>query len=421
MTRLFRLRGAIAALALATTGLTMPALAQELRMTIWSAAEAHLALFNAIADEYEAAHPGVTITYDSLPFADYVTTLTTQIAGGNAPDLAWVNDITAPDFMAAGALYPLTETFTNTEGYDLADFAPATLTAWSRDGVQYLYPFSTSPFGIFVNNDMVRAAGAKTPAEMIAAGEWTWENAIATAEAVAKTGKQGLIVRDFEYKVWMNLGAIFAGWGAHPWSEDTKSCAFTEPAMVDAMTFIHDAIFEKKALPGPGVSADFFAGDGAMTITQISRASLLPQGADAFEWDLVPLPVGPIGEYGWVGRAGIGVLAGGKNPQLAADFLAFFSNKQNVQKLAQFFPPARQSLLTVDVLAAANPLLTPEQIEAVVVHGVATGMSAQQVPNFAQLDQTVRAALDALWQPDADVAAVMQSVCDRVNPLLAAN
>ena len=42
-------------------------------------------------------------------------------------------------------------------------------------------------------------------------------------------------------------------------------------------------------MPGPGVSADFFAGDAAMTITQISRASLLPRTSQ-FGWDLVPLP-----------------------------------------------------------------------------------------------------------------------------------
>jgi multiple sugar transport system substrate-binding protein len=396
-------------------------MAQELRMAIWSAAEAHLALFNAIADEFEASHPGVTVSYDSLAFDGYVTTLTTQIAGGNPPDLAWLFDTTATDFMAAGALFPLSDTFAATEGYDMADYPPATLTSWSNDGTQYLYPFSTSPFGIFVNNDMIRAAGAKTPAEMIEAGEWTWDNAIATATAVAGTGKQGLIVRDFEYKNWGNLAAIYTGWGARPWSEDTRSCAFTSPEMLEAMSFIHDAIFDKKALPGPGTSADFFAGDGAMTITQISRASLLPKDAAAFDWDLVPLPTGPVGDYAWVGRAGIGVLASGKNPQLAADFLAFFSSKANVEKLAQFFPPSRQSVLTTEVLAKANPLLSPEQIEAVVIRGVATGQSAPPVQNFAQLDQAVRAALDAMWQPDADIAAVLQTVCDRTNPLLAAN
>lgn len=414
------LRSTLAALAI-TTGLSAPTMAQELRMAIWSAAEAHLALFNAIGEEFEASHPGVTVTFDSLAYDGYNTTLTTQIAGGNPPDLAWIFDTSAPDFMAAGALFPLTETFTNTEGYDLAEYPPATLTAWSQDGVQYLYPFSTSPFGVFVNNDMIREAGAATPAEMIAAGEWNWENAMETATSVAATGKQGLIARDFEYKAWGNLASIYAGWGAEPWSADGQSCTFNSPEMVEAMTFIHDAIFEKKAMPGPGTSADFFAGDSAMTITQISRASLLPTDAEAFDWDLVPLPSGPVGEYAWVGRAGIGVLANSKNPQLAADFLAFFSSKANVEKLAQFFPPSRQSVLTTEVLAKANPLLSPEQIEAVVIRGVATGQSAPPVQNFAQLDQAVRAALDAMWQPDADVAAVLQTVCDRTNPLLVAN
>lgn len=406
---------------LVTSGLVSPALSQELRMAIWSANEAHLALFNEIADEFEASHPGVKITYDSLAYEGYATTLTTQIAGGNPPDLAWLFDTTAPDFMAAGALYPLTETFANTEGYDMGDFPPATLTAWSYEGVQYLYPFSTSPFGVFVNNDMIRAAGAKTPAEMITAGEWNWDNAIATAAKVAATGKQGLIIRDFEYKAWENLAEIYTGWNAYPWSKDTKSCAFASPEMVEAMRFIHDAIFVKKAMPGPGVSADFFAGDAAMTTTQISRASLLPKGDKAFDWDLVPLPTGPAGDYAVTGRAGIGVMASGKNPKLAAEFLAFFSSKPNVAKLARFFPPARKSLLTADVLAAANPLLSREQIEAVVIRGVATGQSTQQVLNFARLQQTVRAGLDGLWRPDADVAAVLQALCSRLDPLLAAN
>jgi multiple sugar transport system substrate-binding protein len=61
-----------------------------LRMTTWSANEAHLKLFNEIADQYRKAHPEVTaITFDAIPFESYTTTLTTQVAGGNPPDLAW--------------------------------------------------------------------------------------------------------------------------------------------------------------------------------------------------------------------------------------------------------------------------------------------------------------------------------------------
>jgi multiple sugar transport system substrate-binding protein len=415
--KLFSLRMAALAAGIAIPMAAVPAIAVDIRMAIWSANEAHLALFNEIAAAYTQTHPDVNVTFDSLPFDGYTTTLTTQIAGGNAPDLAWILETTAGDFVSSGALAPLKASFAAIEGYDLDDVTQSALALWTANGEIYAYPFSTSPFAMFVNNDVIKAAGQKTPAELIAAGEWTWDNANAINTAVAASGKQGLIVRDFDYKVWDNLASIWNGWGASPWSADGKTCTFTEQPMVDAMSFIHKAIFTDKSIPGPGVAADFFAGDAAMTITQISRASLLPK-ENPFDWDLVPLPAGPAGEYAVIGQAGIGVFAAGKNPSVATDFLAFFSNPENAKKLAQFFPPPRASLLNAEVLGAANPLLSAEQIESVVIKGISTGVVKPGHAGFAEIQQTTRAALDALWVPEADVPAVLKSVCDRIQPML---
>ena len=94
-----------------------------------------------------------------------------------------------------------------------------------------------------------------------------------------------------------------------------------------------------------------------MTITQISRASLLKDAK--FGWDLVPLPAGPKGKYAVIGQAGLGVLKKGKNADVAADFLAYFTNPANSAKLAAYFPPPRKSLLTAETLAKTNPLLKP--------------------------------------------------------------
>ena len=80
----------------------------SLRMTIWTGNADHLALFNSIADEYRKTHSNVTeIKFDTLPIETYTTGLTTQIAGGNAPDLAWILENSAPDFVSSGALVPL--------------------------------------------------------------------------------------------------------------------------------------------------------------------------------------------------------------------------------------------------------------------------------------------------------------------------
>ncbi len=388
-------------------------------MTIWSANEAHLAMFNEIAEGFKATHPNVTVTFDSLPFDSYTTTVTTQIAGGNPPDLAWILETTAADFVNSGALAPLNDAFATIEGYDLWDLSIPATELWTRDGQLYAYPFSTSPFAMFVNNDLITAAGAKTPAELIAAGEWTWDNAFATSKAVADAGAaDGLVVRDFNFQNWQNLASIWRGWDADPWSADGKTCAFADQPMVDAMTAIHNAMFADGGMPGPGENVDFFAGDAAMTITQISRASLLPK-EDPFAWDLVALPAGPAGEYYVIGQAGVGVFDKSANKDVAVEFLGYMTNPENSRKLAQFFPPARESLLNAETLGSTNPLLSAEQIQTVVIDGISRGVVLPGHTNFAQIQQTIRSGLDALWVPDADVAAVLGNVCSSVSPLLA--
>jgi multiple sugar transport system substrate-binding protein len=224
-------------------------------------------------------------------------------------------------------------------------------------------------------------------------------------------------VRDFDYKAWDNLAGIFDGWGAEAWSADGKTCGFNQQPMVDAMTFIHKAIFTDKAMPGPGVAADFFAGESAMTITQISRASLLKDAK--FKWTLVPLPAGPKGEYSVIGQGGLGVLKKSRNADAAADFLTFFTNEANSAKLAQFFPPPRQSQLTADTLGKSNPLLKPEQLQDVVIDGIANGVVKPSHRDSAEISQAVRSALDPLWKADAQVKPVLDGVCTAIQPLLA--
>ncbi len=390
----------------------------SLRMTVWSANEAHLKLFNGIADEYKATHPQLTeIKFDPIPFDSYTATLTTQIAGGNGPDLAWLLESSAPDFVSSGALVRPDTALKQAEGYNFADLAPTATKLWQSKGSLYAYPFSTSPFGVFVNTSLLAQAGQPNPADLVSQGKWTWDTALAAAAAVnAKTGKAGLVVRDFDYKAWDNLASVWTGWGAEAWSADGKTCGFNAPAMVDAMTTLHKAIFTDKALPGPGTTADFFAGEAAMTITQISRASLLKDGK--FGWDLVPLPTGPKGKYAVIGQAGLGALKKGKHTSAATDFLAFFTNPANSAKLAQYFPPPRQSQLNAETLAKTNPLLKPQQLQQVVIDGIASGVVKPSHSGQAELSQKVRAALDPLWNPDANVKGVLDGVCTAINPLL---
>ena len=137
----------------------------ELRMTVWTADETQLALFQEIADAYVADHADTVsgVSFETLPFEEYTTGITTQIAGGNAPDLAWIFESSAPEFVASGALLDLRPVLEETEGYDPGDLEPDALRLWENDGGLYAYPFSNSPFGVFVNTDQLTAAGQPLP------------------------------------------------------------------------------------------------------------------------------------------------------------------------------------------------------------------------------------------------------------------
>lgn len=390
-----------------------------LRVTVWTGNDEHLALFDEIADSFVADHDTVEeVTFEVLPFDNYTDALTVQLAGGNPPDLGWILERNAPGFVEAGVLTDLSPALQDDPDYGYDDLVDAATELWRDGEALYAYPFSTSPFAMFYNADMFADAGLDTPDELLANGEWTWDAVHEAAATIVNDGvaDHGFVVRDFNYTLWSNLSTVWRGFGAQAWSDDGTQCGFTEPAMVEAMTFFHDAVFTDQAHPGPGQSADFFAGDAAMSVTQISRASLLED--DGFEWGVVPLPAGPAGDAQVVGQAGIAAFAASQNREAAIEFLAHMTNEENSRKLAQFFPPPRESLLQADVLAETNPRLTPEQLESVVVEGIATGETIPTHASFSQLDEAIRAELDGLWAEDADIEAALGQVCDVAQPLL---
>ncbi|AMB40345.1 MULTISPECIES: ABC transporter substrate-binding protein [Paenarthrobacter] len=391
----------------------------SLRLTTWTADANQLALFKSIADEYKTTHPEIKdITFDSLPSADYTKTLTTQIAGGNGPDLAWVPESDAPDFVESGALAPLTDTFKATPGYNYDDLKTDFAKLWTRDGELYAYPFSTSPFVMFANDDILKNAGLPSSAELKAQGKWNWNDLSKVgAQVHEKTGKDGIIIRDFNYAQPLLLLSLWKGWGASPWSEDGKKCTFASPEMTGAFEYLHEGIFGSKAFPGPGTSPDFFAGGSALTVSQISRASLLKNAQ--FGWNVLPLPSGPKGDYSVIGQAAMAALQNSKNPEAAKQFLAYFTNPDNSRQLAQYFPPPRTSLLNAETLTATNPLLSKDQIQNTVIKSLENVPPKPQHTSSADLASKIKVALDPMWQENADVPGVLKSVCTAIDPILA--
>ena len=404
--------------ALALLMSTSAAFATDLRMTVWTGSEAHLKMLNGIAESFKAKHPDVSVKFETVPVNDYTQKLTFQVAGGNPPDIAWMMEDAAPAFENAKLLMDLGPTLKATDGYDFADFSQPAMELWQEGNTVYGIPFSTSPFLIYYNKDMFDKAGLEDPQAMFAKGEWNMNKFqdVSKKLAEANPGKWGFEFKDGEgYASRMTHALLppIRAYGGDIWSN--KECGFDKPEAVKAVKQLHDMVFKDKSIVPPGEQGDYFSGNSAMTVNQISRASKMAEAG--FKWGIAPLPAGPGGESPVIGQAGLVVFAQGKNTEIAAEFVAHMSSKENVAIMAQFFPPARKSVLEADAFINGNKLVAPEMMKYV-ADAITKGRVHPAHEKAPQILAAMAPRVDALWKADADVDAAIKGICTAIQPLL---
>lgn len=389
--------------------------AEDLRFTVWTGSAAHLDMLNEFADGFRETHPGVNVQFETIPFGDYIQKLTLQIGGGNPPDLGWMLEGAAPTFIESNVLQDVGPVLTANTDYNLSDFADSAMGLWRKDDALYGVPFSTSPFVVFYNADLFAAAGLDNPSELAARGEWTWEAVRESAAqlADASNGRYGFESMDgqgYDSRVWDTLVPLIRAYGGDVWDGD--SCTLDSPEAVQAVELYHDMIFADQSAVPPGEMGDFFNGQSAMTYTQISRASKLDE-AD-FEWGIAPMPSGPAGASPIIGQAAIVVFKGSPNAELATEFLAYMTTQIGVERMAEYFPPARTSVLASTAFLNSNPRLNAEMM-AVVGEQIEHGRVLPAHERLPMIKSATRGTLDRLWLPDVDVAEVLSDACRRID------
>ncbi|MEQ1404775.1 sugar ABC transporter substrate-binding protein [Neorhizobium sp. Rsf11] len=408
----------ITASALTLYAMTSTAFATDLRMTVWTGSEVHLKMLNGIAEGFKAKHPDVNVKFETVPVNDYTQKLTFQVAGGNPPDIAWMMEDAAPAFENANLLMDLGPTLKATEGYDFADFSQPAMGLWQKGDTVYGIPFSTSPFMIYYNKDMFDKAGLDDPLALAAKGDWNMDRfqEVAKKLTAANPGKWGFEFKDGEgYASRMTHALLppIRAYGGDIWSN--HECGFDKPEAVKAVKQLHDMVFKDKSIVPPGEQGDYFSGNSAMTVNQISRASKMAEAG--FKWGIAPLPSGPGGESPVIGQAGLVVFAQGKNKDIAAEFIAHMTSKENVAIMAQFFPPARKSVLESDAFINGNKLIPPEMMKNVAA-AIANGRVHPAHEKSPQILAAMAPRVDALWKANADVDAAIKGICSAIQPLL---
>jgi N,N'-diacetylchitobiose transport system substrate-binding protein len=140
---------------------------------------------------FESQNPGSTLTLEQQDWGGLVEKLTTNMSGGDSPDVVEIGNTWAPGFTSALAFTDLTSNYEELGG---ADLLPGFVEVGTFDGKFYAAPYYSGARLVFYSKADYAAAGITVPA--------TLDEYVSNAEKLkAATGNSGVF---FPGKDWYN-------------------------------------------------------------------------------------------------------------------------------------------------------------------------------------------------------------------------
>lgn len=204
---------------------------------------------DAIA-RFNERYPNVTVNDNFTPvetWSDYANKLTTQIAGGQAPDLIHVAIEGTRLAVDKELLEPLDELVAADAEMQARldeEMAQPLKDAFTVDGKLYQIPVEWNNMVIYYNTKLFADAGLEPPTP-----EWTWDDFLAVAQALT-TGEGGDKVYGFGIPFFtFGLVPWFLTNSTYPLTEDWTASNFEDPKVLEAVTFVHDLIHVHEVSP----------------------------------------------------------------------------------------------------------------------------------------------------------------------------
>ena len=156
--------------------------------------QAEADLYKSISDEITASGIGLNLTYEAgnSEGSPYQDKLKTELSAGTAPDVFWIPGTDVADFAKAGLILNAAPQAA-ASGFNAADFYSGPMdqlqvdpaTGQKADGFVWGVPRDVSTFALYLNLDLIDAAGAEDPRELAENGEWTWDKFAEVSKQIA--------------------------------------------------------------------------------------------------------------------------------------------------------------------------------------------------------------------------------------------
>ena len=307
----------------------------EITFVFWDNTTETRAGWEGHVSRFNEQYPDITVNLIGVPgtiWADYLNGTATLIAGGETPDIIWVATEGVRFLVDLGLMLPLDELIAENEAelqeyFD--DTAPAMLDSFRVDDQLYFLPYSWNNMVIYYNKNMFDAAGLEYPAE-----DWTRDDFLAAATALTADNDGDGNNDQFGFSgsggsMFFTLPWVFAN-DTNIVTEDFCAPNVTDPAVVEAIQFIHDMVYEYKVAPAPGTLTNteiqFINGEvGMFGAGRWSTGGMYREGFT--DYDIAPWPGNPTQKTEY-GVDGFGIFQSSQNVPAAWAFLQYMSSAE---------------------------------------------------------------------------------------------
>lgn len=315
----------------------------------------------ALYQKFHAAHPNITVQFQDVPAEEIEQKLTTQIAGGNPPDAAYVDAGTVATFASRDALTNLDPYIARSTTVDPNDYAPAFKAFTQVDGGMHGLPFDGESTALFYRKDRFAAAGITTPPK-------TWDEFQADAAKMTDPANKQygfeVFAPESDYYwypwLWQNGGKLI--------SDDEKSVGFDTPEARQAAEYYVNLT---KYSPKDYLNSNSYDGRVAFANGQVGMYMAGAWFAGTLQdeypkindkWAVAPLPQGTAGCKTTIAGDALVIFGKSAKQDAAWKWLEFLSDKENMAewtyKSTGTLLPPRLSLIDSPDLIKEKPVLS---------------------------------------------------------------
>lgn len=398
------LLGAAATLAL---GIGAASAATEVRVVVAHYSDQTPVIFEGMAKEFEAANPDVDIKIEDVSWDNLQQRLTTDIAGGTAPDIAIIGTRWLVDYAQQDIAEPLDSYMTpEFKGRFIEAFmAPSTI-----DGKIWGLPVAASARAMYYNETLLQKAGIDHPPT-------TWDELQADAQKLKDAGSYGFAIQGKEietdaywyYALWTQGGNLL---------ENGKS-GIASDAGVRAATLYKGMI--DKGLTQPDVTA--FNRQDIESLFKQGRVGMLLSGpwlrgqmakdAPDVKYGIAPIPEGTTkATYGVTDSIMIF-----KTSKVKKEAWKFLQDTAFTPKWRKEFS-GKEGFLPVLKAVASDPQFANDAQLKAFIGMLPYARFAPLIPNWEEMADTTSAALQNIYLGKVEPKPGLEQAAQKIDSLL---